>query len=133
MIDPKKKKNVIDKINDTSDENTEKRAVESRAKNDSLVASTRAKLFGKDVVDQRRAGNESANKTRKSGGVPQVKRFREGNQTEETEDKYSKPGLYGTRTADAYKRNAPTEKDSPRTTNSEMQNAMNFAGVKKKK
>lgn len=31
MIDPKKKKNVIDKINDTSDENTEKRAVESKS------------------------------------------------------------------------------------------------------
>lgn len=135
MEDPKKKpikkKNVIEQINDTSDFNTKMRDKESLAKKDSVVAATRAKLFGKDSVDQKREGNKAANATRSKSGVPQVLRGRTYTGDSNETDKYAPDGKRPS--VDSYNRSKPLEKEMPTTKNSAMINAMNFAGVKKKK
>lgn len=132
-IDPNKKsdkkKNVIDQIHETSDYNKEVYKKEALAKKDSVLAATRAKLFGKDVIDQRRAGNAQANVKRKELGIPKVKRWREDASAEDG-DKYSSPTWPR---QDNYIREGSLEKNMPRTTNSEFKNAMEFSGVKKKK
>lgn len=135
MEDPKKKsvkkKNVVEQINDTSDFNTKMRNKEALAKNDSVVAATRAKLFGKDVIDQRREGNKAANATRSKEGVPQVLRGRTYTGDSNDTDKYAPDGKRPS--VDSYNRTKPLEKEMPTTKKSAMINAMNFAGVKKKK
>lgn len=135
MEDPRrksvKKKNVVEQINDTSDFNTKMRNKEAIAKNDSVVAATRAKLFGKDVVDQRREGNKAANTTRSKEGVPQVLRGRTYTGDSNDTDKYAPDGKRPS--VDSYNRTKPLEKEMPSIKNSAMINAMNFAGVKKKK
>ena len=135
MEDPRrksvKKKNVVEQINDTSDFNTKMRNKEALAKNDSVVAATRAKLFGKDVIDQRREGNKAANATRIKEGVPQVLRGRTYTGDSNDTDKYAPDGKRPS--VDSYNRTKPLEKEMPKIKNSAMINAMNFAGVKKKK
>ena len=135
MEDPRrksvKKKNVVEQINDTSDFNTKIRNKEAIAKNDSVVAATRAKLFGKDVIDQRREGNKAANATRNKEGVPQVLRGRTYTGDSNDTDKYAPDGKRPS--VDSYNRTKPLEKEMQKTKNSAMINAMNFAGVKKKK
>jgi hypothetical protein len=102
-------KENISKINETSDINKKRREIEGIAKNDSIVGAKKAKFEGKDLVDQRRAGNKTANETRKEGGVPQVTR---GRSTNTEPDKYYSGG-YSALTSDSYSRNEPLEKDMP--------------------
>lgn len=102
-------KDLIGKINETSEINKKRLDVESVAKNDSVVGAKKAKFDGKDLIDQRRAGNKAANETRKEGGVPQVAR---GRHTNTEPDKYYTGG-YSSLTSDSYSRTAPLEKDMP--------------------
>jgi len=102
-------KDTIDKINETTDINKKRLSVESAAKSDSISGAKKAKFEGKDLVDQRRAGNQAANVKRKEGGVPEVSR---GRYTNTEPDKYWGGG-YNALTSDAYVRDEPLEKEMP--------------------
>lgn len=103
-------KDFIAKVNETTEINTKRNSVESVAKNDSVVGAKKAKFEGKDIVDQRRAGNKAANETRAKDNVPQVMR---GRSTNTEPDKYYSGG-YSALTSDSYSRTNPLEKDMPR-------------------
>lgn len=102
---------IIDKIDKTTDINKKRIEVESMAKTDSISGAKKAKLEGKDFVDQARAGNKAANITREKGGVPKVMRGREHVNSSNLVDKYS-TGV-STSTRDSYSRTAPLEKEMP--------------------
>lgn len=105
-------KDFIAKVNETSEINTKRNAVESIAKNDSVVGAKKAKFDGKDLVDQARAGNKAANETRVKGSVPQVARGREYVNDSNLTDKYSTGTSTSTR--DSYSRTNPLEKEMPK-------------------
>jgi len=105
-------KDFIAKVNETSEINTKRNAVESIAKNDSVVGAKKAKFNGKDFVDQARAGNKAANETRLKGSVPQVARGREYVNDSNLTDKYSTGTSTSTR--DSYSRTNPLEKEMPK-------------------
>lgn len=119
-------KNLVDKINETSAFNKKRNALESSAKNDSVVGAKKAKFEGKDIIDQARAGNKAANDTRIKSGVPQVIRGREISHTNyPAPDKYTNPmNRAGSGTSDVFTRTAPLEKDMP--------DSRTFVKVKKK-
>jgi hypothetical protein len=142
--------NVNDVIESRTKSNLAKARNEVFAKNDSISASRTAKSQGKDLVDQRRAGNNAANISRKKNGVPLVKRYRQSNAGDNA-DKYSPSGSLQ-KTRDSYIRDSSVEKDMPtgitaketdqarRLTNAKNQsngynetiNAALFSGKKKK-
>lgn len=97
-------------IDAVTDKNNLMRSGEAKAKVDSIVGASKAKSMGKDLVDQRRAGNASANKTRKELGVPEVRQMRT-NVTSQNADKYAP---YFRPTADSYVRVSSVEKDPTR-------------------
>lgn len=103
-------KSNISKIDEITKFNAKAMAVEGRAKSDSISGANRAKFSGKDLVDQKRAGNASANVTRVKEGNPQVLR---GRQTNTEPDKYYTGG-YSSLTSDSYSRSKPLEKDMPK-------------------
>lgn len=105
-------KEVIKKIDNTSEFNKNRIEIESMAKTDSISGAKKAKFEGKDLVDQRRAGNKAANETRKEGGVPQVMRGKEHVNDSNLADKYSTGTSTSTR--DSYSRANPLEKDMPK-------------------
>ena len=105
-------KDFIAKVNETSAINTKRNLVEGIAKNDSISGAKKAKFDGKDIVDQARVGNKSANETRLKGGVPQVMRGREYVNDSNLTDKYSTGTSTSTR--DSYSRTNPLEKDMPK-------------------
>lgn len=104
-------KEFIAKVNETTEINTKRNLVEGMAKNDSVVGAKKAKFDGKDLVDQARAGNRSANEARLKGGVPQVMRGREHVNDSNRVDKYSTGTSTSTR--DSYSRTNPLEKEMP--------------------
>jgi len=108
-------KDFIAKVNETTDYNKKRNEVESMAKSDSISGAKKAKFDGKDIVDQARAGNKTANETRLKGGVPQVMRGREHVNDSNLVDKYS-TGI-STSTRDSYSRTAPLEKEMPKIKN----------------
>ena len=109
-------KEVIKKIDNTTEFNKNRIDVESMAKTDSISSAKKAKFDGKDLVDQARAGNKAANETRVKGGVPQVMRGREiSNSSYPAPDKYTNPmDKTGSGTSDVYARANPLEKEMPR-------------------
>ena len=109
-------KEFIAKVNETTALNKKRNDVESVAKNDSIVGAKKASMAGKDIIDQRRAGNKLANDTRKKSGVPQVLQGREVAHTSyPAPDKYTNPmDKTGSGTSDVYTRTSPLEKDMPK-------------------
>ena len=105
-------KDQISKIDETTSFNSRKIATESRAKSDSIVGSNKAKFLGKDIVDQKRAGNLTANVTRVKEGNPQVQRGRTMTADSNYTDKYAPDGSKPS--VDSYSRNKPLEKEMPR-------------------
>lgn len=104
-------KEIIKKIDNTTEVNKNRRDVESMAKSDSILGAKKAKFDGKDLIDQARAGNKAANETRVKGGVPQVMRGREyTGSSYPGGDKYSQNF---DNTKDIYNRTAPLEKEMP--------------------
>lgn len=108
-------KGGIDKINETTKFNAKSIATEARAKGDSISGANKAKILGKDIVDQRRAGNLSANATRVKEGNPQVMRGRTMTADSNYTDKYAPDGSKPS--VDFYSRNKPLEKEMPRMGN----------------
>jgi len=108
-------KEFISKVNETTEINTKRREVEGLAKNDSIAGAKKAKFDGKDLVDQRRAGNKAANETRVKDKVPQVMRGREiSHSSYPAGDKYTNPmNVDASGTSDIYTRTNPLEKDMP--------------------
>jgi hypothetical protein len=109
-------KEFIAKVNETTDYNKKRNEVESMAKSDSIVGAKKAKFEGKDLVDQRRAGNKAANETRVKDKVPQVMRGREiSHSSYPAGDKYTNPmNVDASGTSDIYTRTNPLEKDMPK-------------------
>jgi hypothetical protein len=105
-------KEKISKINETSKFNAKAVAVEAKAKGDSIAGANKAKVLGKDLVDQKRAGNVAANATRVKEGSPQVSRGRTMTADSNYTDKYAPDG--SNPSVDYYSRNKPLEKDMPR-------------------
>lgn len=105
-------KSNISKIDEITKFNAKAIAVEGRAKSDSISGANRAKFSGKDLVDQKRAGNTSANATRVKEGNPQVLRGRTMTKDSNYTDKYAPDGSKPS--VDYYSRNKPLEKDMPR-------------------
>jgi len=105
-------KEIIKKIDNTTEFNKKRVDVESMAKTDSISGAKKAKFEGKDLVDQRRAGNKAANEIRKEGGIPQVMRGKEYVNDSNLADKYSTGTSTSTR--DSYSRTNPLEKDMPK-------------------
>jgi len=105
-------KDFIAKVNETSAINTKRNLVEGVAKSDSISGAKKAKFDGKDIVDQRRAGNKAANETRLKGSVPQVMRGRTMTNTSSLTDKYAPDGHAPS--VDYYGRTNPLEKDMPK-------------------
>jgi hypothetical protein len=108
-------KGGIDKINETTKFNAKSIATEARAKGDSISGANKAKILGKDIVDQKRAGNLSANATRVKEGNPQVMRGRTMTADSNYTDKYAPDGSKPS--VDFYSRNKPLEKEMPRMGN----------------
>jgi hypothetical protein len=107
-------KEFIKEVNNTDDFNKRKKEVEYMAKSDSIVGAKKAKFEGKDIVDQRRAGNNSANVTRVKEGNPQVARGRSMEMENSFDgDKYSSTN--SPFKSDYYSRLKPLEKDMPNT------------------
>lgn len=108
-------KEFIAKVNETTELNKKRNDVESIAKNDSIVGAKKAKFEGKDIIDQRRAGNKLANDTRAKGKIPQVLQGREVAHTSyPAPDKYTNPmDKTGSGTSDVYTRTKLLEKDMP--------------------
>lgn len=104
-------KNEISKIDNTSAFNLKAMAVESRAKGDSISGANKAKVLGKDTVDQKRAGNVAANVTRVKEGNPQVQRGRTMTADSNYTDKYAPDGSKPS--VDSYSRLKPLEKEMP--------------------
>jgi len=98
-------------IDAVTDKNNLMRSGEAKAKLDSIVGASKAKSMGKDLVDQRRAGNAAANKSRKESGVPKVERMRVNVNASQDADKYAP---YFRPTADSYIRVSSVEKDPTR-------------------
>lgn len=109
-------KEIIKKIDNTTEVNKKRRDIESMAKSDSISGAKKAKFNGKDLIDQARAGNRSANEARVKGGIPQVIRGREISNTSYPEpDKYTNPmDPTGSGTRDVYTRTSPIEKEMPK-------------------
>lgn len=105
-------KDGITKINETTKFNAKAIATEARAKGDSIAGASKAKLLGKDLVDQKRAGNVAANVTRLKEGSPQVSRGRTMTADSNYTDKYAPDGSKPS--VDYYSRNKPLEKNMPR-------------------
>jgi len=105
-------KSGIDKINETTKFNAKSIATEARAKGDSISGANKAKVLGKDIVDQKRAGNAAANVTRLKEGNPQVSRGRTMTADSNYTDKYAPDGSKPS--VDYYSRNKPLEKEMPR-------------------
>lgn len=105
-------KDEISKINETTNFNSRKNAIETNAKSDSIVGANKAKFLGKDIIDQKRAGNASANLTRVKEGNPQVLRGRTMTADSNYTDKYAPDGSKPS--VDSYSRNKPLEKEMPR-------------------
>jgi len=108
-------KDGIDKINETTKFNAKSIAIEARAKGDSISGANKAKVLGKDIVDQKRAGNTAANVTRLNEGNPQVMRGRTMTADSNYTDKYAPDGSKPS--VDFYSRNKPLEKEMPRMGN----------------
>lgn len=108
-------KGGIDKINETTKFNAKSIAIEARAKGDSISGANKAKILGKDIVDQKRAGNTAANATRVKEGNPQVMRGRTMTADSNYTDKYAPDGSKPS--VDFYSRNKPLEKEMPRMGN----------------
>lgn len=105
-------KELIKEIDNTTNFNKRKNEVESIAKSDSIVGAKKAKFEGKDIIDQRRAGNTAANKTRVQEGNPQVVRGRSMEKENGFDgDKYS--SVNDPFKSDYYSRLKPLEKDMP--------------------
>lgn len=110
--DPKRLSSaVIKEIDGISAFNKKKVEVEGMASKDSVAGAKKAKLMGMDIVDQRRAGNAEANKTRVKEGNPQVLRGRTMTKTSDYTDKYAPDG--NAPSVDSYQRMKPLEKDMP--------------------
>lgn len=105
-------KDEISKINETTNFNSKKNSIEANAKSDSIVGANKAKFLGKDIIDQKRAGNASANLTRVKEGNPQVLRGRTMTADSNYTDKYAPDGSKPS--VDSYSRNKPLEKEMPR-------------------
>ena len=108
-------RNEISKIDKTTAFNSKSIAIESRAKGDSISGANKAKILGKDIVDQKRAGNTAANVTRIKEGNPQVMRGRTMTADSNYTDKYAPDGSKPS--VDFYSRNKPLEKEMPRMGN----------------
>jgi hypothetical protein len=102
-------------INKVNDFNKRKRDVEAQASKDSITKSKIEALKGKDIIDQRRAGNIEANKARAKGGNPLVIRGREiSHSSYPAGDKYTNPmNVNESGTSDMYSRSKPLEKEMP--------------------
>lgn len=109
-------KELIKEIDAVTAFNKKKNDVESMAKSDSIVGAKKAKLEGKDLIDQGRAGNAAANVTRVKEGNPQVLRGREiSHSSYPAGDKYTNPmDVNSSGTSDVYSRSKPLEKDMPK-------------------
>ncbi len=105
-------KSGIAKIDEISKFNAKAIATEVKAKGDSISGANKAKVLGKDLVDQKRAGNAAANVTRVKEGNPQVLRGRTLTADSNNTDKYAPDGAKPS--VDYYSRNKPLEKDMPR-------------------
>jgi len=105
-------KEGITKINEATKFNAKAIATEARAKGDSISGANKAKVLGKDIVDQKRAGNAAANVTRLKEGNPQVMRGRTMTADSNYTDKYAPDGSKPS--VDYYSRNKPLEKEMPR-------------------
>jgi len=108
-------KEKINKIDETTKFNAKSMAIEARAKGDSISGANKAKILGKDIVDQKRAGNTAANVTRLNEGNPQVSRGRTMTADSNYTDKYAPDGSKPS--VDFYSRNKPLEKEMPRMGN----------------
>lgn len=108
-------KEKITKIDETTKFNAKSIATEARAKGDSISGANKAKVLGKDIVDQKRAGNTAANVTRLNEGNPQVMRGRTMTADSNYTDKYAPDGSKPS--VDFYSRNKPLEKEMPRMGN----------------
>jgi len=108
-------KEGITKINETTKFNAKTIATEAKAKGDSISGANKAKFLGKDIVDQKRAGNAAANVTRLKEGNPQVSRGRTMTADSNYTDKYAPDGSKPS--VDYYSRNKPLEKEMPRIGN----------------
>jgi len=108
-------KQLIKEIDETTNFNKRKNEVEAMAKSDSIVGAKKAKLEGKDIIDQRREGNAAANKTRLKEGNPQVLRGRAiSHSSYPAGDKYTNTlNVNESGTSDIYSRTKPLEKDMP--------------------
>lgn len=102
----------ISKIDETTKFNAKTIAIEARAKGDSISGANKAKFLGKDIIDQRRAGNASANLTRVKEGNPQIQRGRTMTADSNYTDKYAPDGSKPS--VDSYSRNKPLEKEMPK-------------------
>jgi hypothetical protein len=91
--------------------NKTRREAENIAKQDSIVGASTAKRAGKDLVDQKRAGNKQANITRVKLKIPVVERLREYGNNSVNPDKYHTTA--GSSTGDSYFRKTPLEMDVP--------------------
>ena len=128
-------KELIAKVNETTAFNKKRTDTESMAKNDSIVGAKKASMAGKDIIDQRRAGNKAANETRAKGKIPQVTQGREiSNTNYPAPDKYTNPmDRTGSGTSDVFTRTAPLEKDMPLVVKNDLsRDKKTFVKVKKK-
>jgi hypothetical protein len=119
----------LDDITKTSEENTKRRGVEAMASKDSIVASNKAKLFGKPKDQQGTEGNQAANRTRVAGGNPKVIQSKSVTNNARIEgDNYTSKPVKATL---SYNREAPLEKEMPKAKYKRVEpldNAKKFVG-----
>jgi hypothetical protein len=99
----------INSINDWSDSNKNRLALDASAKNDSVTAYNKNIMEGHTKAYAGKMGNKAANETRTKGGAPDMNVYKN---TTNPGSKHMDTSAGG----DTYFRKGPVEKDAPRIT-----------------